>query len=351
MSRACSAQTNVPPPTIANANAPATRQAQPRHGRPGGRARDLVHRRAQPLQVVRVGRLRPAGAAQQRAPCGPLRIVAPASSDRSWSSRHPPSCSRHLAARDRGSDVSPAAAARCAGASTPCPTGTFISSAISLHDSDSISNITNVARFATSSRLRARSASSRCSRRTRMSSAAASVGGPLVLAAARQHLVGPAAAPAVVRGDAHADAEQPGRDARAAIERVQPPVHDHEDVLRDVVEIRRMDAEPLQAEPDEARVLTVDRAHLQRRRLARVRAAGTGSNAESKLGISLFHRVSKLVRGRLLPTQPDTRPARQRHDWLDEDSVHPNRAPFNEKRAAGQGFGDLQADLRPPAPW
>ena len=63
--RACSAQTNVPPPTIENASDARHAQPQPGHGRSARRARDPFDGGAQPVQIARPRRLRAARAAQQ----------------------------------------------------------------------------------------------------------------------------------------------------------------------------------------------------------------------------------------------------------------------------------------------
>jgi hypothetical protein len=65
-------------------------------------------------------------------------------------------------------------------------------------------------------------------------------------------------APPVIARDAQANPEEPCRRLRSFDEIGQAPMHDQEDILHRVVEVRRRDAEPPERSPDESNMLLVD---------------------------------------------------------------------------------------------
>jgi hypothetical protein len=73
--------------------------------------------------------------------------------------------------------------------------------------------------------------------------------------------------PAVVGRHARADAENPWREPRAALEVGQALLDDEEHVVAHIVEVRLAYAHALQRKPDEARPVGVD--EVQTRRLER----------------------------------------------------------------------------------
>ena len=78
-------------------------------------------------------------------------------------------------------------------------------------------------------------------------------------------------------------------------------MNNHEDFLGDVVHVGRLNAEPLQAEPDEARVSVVDRADVEG--LVRIARPLSGRGRTARLAFALMKglRLSGPKCGDLVP--------------------------------------------------
>lgn len=64
-------------------------------------------------------------------------------------------------------------------------------------------------------------------------------------------------------GDTKANAEEPARELRAAVKRREPPVHDDEDFLVRVLELRAAYAEALKGSPDEGCMVAMNAPNVQ----------------------------------------------------------------------------------------
>jgi hypothetical protein len=142
-------------------------------------------------------------------------------------------------------------------------------SAISTAVISSISARTNTSRLSSSS------PASRPSKMRTASTRSSEAAGPLSRSAWQglhlgHILAGPVAGFALVGSPVvphhmHKDLEHPGLELRASLEFGQPAVHDHEDVLHDIVDVGRAHPHAAHGSPHEFHLLFVDRVEVQHR--------------------------------------------------------------------------------------